>query len=132
MAAGSSRVVSASAKSDGLTGPGNEPAFGSDAVRGAHDSPGIELALFEEALEAAEAERALALSALTDAVREREELSARLAELSRSEAASADAAAATELKSRVAELEALNSLLHSQLAVLTGEAASEVRASPLA
>lgn len=124
--AGFSHVAAAAAQSDGWAG---EPVLSADAARAAHDLPGLELALFEEALQAAEAERTLALTALTDAVREREELSARLAELSRSETASTDASAAAELKHRVSELEALNSLLQSKLAVLTTSEAATGHAS---
>jgi hypothetical protein len=86
-------------------------------------APASELELYEEALEAAEAERTLALSALTDAVREREELSARLAELSRGALPAGDAAsvALAAAQRRATELEMTNTFLQRQLAAKGGE-----------
>jgi hypothetical protein len=98
-------------------------AAGDDAPPSGAGAPASELELYEEALEAAEAERTLALSALTDAVREREELSARLAELSRGALPAGDAAsvALAAAQRRATELEMTNTFLQRQLAAKGGE-----------
>lgn len=107
-----------------LLGDGTPPEGGGPQAAGASRSaPGSELELYEEALQAAEAERTLALSALTDAVREREELSARLAELSRGALPPSDAAsvALAAAQRRTTELEMTNTFLQRQLAAKAGE-----------